>query len=68
MPVKRWIILADTEDARRKQLVLAKAALTHFGKISRLMVQTVKKLELVWPLKMGGLPNDESQARTSVDW
>jgi hypothetical protein len=46
MPVKRWIILEDTVDARRKQLVLAKAALTHFDKLSRLMVQTVKKLEL----------------------
>ena len=47
MRVKGWIGLEDTEDARRKQLVLTKAALTHFDKLSRLMVQAIKKLGLV---------------------
>ena len=42
MRVKGWIMLEDTEDARRKQLVLTKAALTHFDKLSRLMPQTIK--------------------------
>ena len=45
--IKGWIMLEDTEDARRKQLVLTKAALTHFDKLSRLMVQTIKKSGLV---------------------
>jgi DNA-binding MarR family transcriptional regulator len=47
MREKGWIMLEDTEDARRKQLVLTKAALTHFDKLSRLMVQTIKKSGLV---------------------
>jgi hypothetical protein len=47
MRVKGWIMLEDTEDARRKQLVLTKAALTHFDKLSRLMVQAIKKSGLV---------------------
>ena len=47
MREKGWIGLEDTEDARRKQLVLTKAALTHFDKLSRLMVQAIKKLGLV---------------------
>ena len=47
MRVKGWIMLEDTEHARRKQLVLTKAALTHFDKLSRLMVQTIKKSGLV---------------------
>ena len=42
MRVKGWIMLEDTEHARRKQLVLTKAALTHFDKLSRLMPQTIK--------------------------
>ena len=41
MRVKGWIMLEDTEHARRKQLVLTKAALTHFDKLSRLMPQTI---------------------------
>jgi DNA-binding MarR family transcriptional regulator len=47
MREKGWIMLEDTEDARRKQLVLRKAALTHFDKLSRLMVQAIKKSGLV---------------------
>ena len=47
MREKGWIGLDDTEDARRKQLVLTKAALTHFDKLSRLMVQAIKKVGLV---------------------
>jgi DNA-binding MarR family transcriptional regulator len=44
---KGWIGLEETEDARRKQLVLTTAALTYFGKLSRLIVQAVKKSGLV---------------------
>ena len=47
MRVKGWIMLKDTEDARRKQLVLTTAALNHFDKLSRLMPQTIKKSGLV---------------------
>lgn len=43
MREKGWILLADTEDARRKQLELTQAALLHFGKLSRCMVQAAKK-------------------------
>ncbi|MFM7227870.1 MAG: winged helix-turn-helix domain-containing protein [Betaproteobacteria bacterium] len=43
MREKGWILLADTEDARRKQLELTQAALIHFDKLSKCMVQAVKK-------------------------
>ena len=43
MREKGWILLAETEDARRKQLELTQAALMHFGKLARCMVQAVKK-------------------------
>ena len=47
MRVKGWIRLDDTEDMRRKQLVLTTATLSYFDKLSRLMVMVVKKLGLV---------------------
>jgi len=43
MREKGWIYLADTEDARRKQLDLTQAALMHFDKLSRCLQQAVKK-------------------------
>lgn len=43
MREKGWILLAETEDARRKQLELSQAALLHFDKLSKCMVQAVKK-------------------------
>ncbi|MCM0045424.1 MAG: winged helix-turn-helix domain-containing protein [Burkholderiaceae bacterium] len=43
MRAKGWILLADTEDARRKQLELTQAALLHFDKLSKCLVQAAKK-------------------------
>jgi DNA-binding MarR family transcriptional regulator len=43
MREKGWILLADTEDARRKQLELTQAALLHFDKLSKCLVQAAKK-------------------------
>ncbi len=43
MREKGWILLADTEDARRKQLELTQAALIHFDKLSKCLLQAVKK-------------------------
>lgn len=43
MRAKGWILLADTEDARRKQLELTQAALLHFDKLSKCLQQAVKK-------------------------
>ena len=43
MREKGWILLAETEDARRKQLELTQAALLHFDRLSKCMVQAVKK-------------------------
>ncbi len=43
MREKGWILLAETEDARRKQLELTQAALLHFDKLSRCLVQAAKK-------------------------
>jgi hypothetical protein len=43
MREKGWILLAETEDARRKQLELSQAALLHFDKLSKCMVTAVKK-------------------------
>jgi hypothetical protein len=39
MRSKGWIALADTEDARRKQIELTRPALDHFARLSRLMVK-----------------------------
>ena len=43
MREKGWILLADTEDARRKQLELTQAALLHFDKLSKCLLQAAKK-------------------------
>jgi SOS-response transcriptional repressor LexA len=42
MRAKGWIMLTDTEDARRKQLELTQAALLHFDKLSTCLVQAAK--------------------------
>lgn len=42
MREKGWITLADTEDARRKQVQLTQAALQHFDKLSRAMLKAAK--------------------------
>ena len=42
MREKGWIMLADTEDARRKQVALTKEALDHFAKLSRAMVKATR--------------------------
>lgn len=42
MREKGWIVLADTEDARRKQVVLSDDALRHFAQLSRAMVKAAK--------------------------
>lgn len=39
MREKGWIMLSDTEDTRRKQIELTQAALLHFDKLSRCLVQ-----------------------------
>lgn len=42
MREKGWIMLSDTEDARRKQIELTQAALLHFDKLSKCMLQAAK--------------------------
>jgi hypothetical protein len=42
MRVKGWIVLADTEDARRKQVALSKGAQQHFQRLSRCMVKAAQ--------------------------
>lgn len=42
MREKGWIMLSDTEDTRRKQIELTQAALLHFDKLSRCLVQAAK--------------------------
>jgi hypothetical protein len=42
MREKGWITLADTEDARRKQVALTRDAVKHFERLSRCMVQAAK--------------------------
>ncbi len=42
MREKGWILLAETEDARRKQLELSQAALKHFDKLSKCLLQASK--------------------------
>ena len=39
---KGWIELADTEDARRKQIELTQAAMRHFERLSQCMIQAAK--------------------------
>jgi hypothetical protein len=41
MREKGWILLADTEDSRRKQIELTQAALLHFDKLSKCLVKAV---------------------------
>lgn len=43
MREKGWIFLAETEDARRKQLELTKDTLSYFDKIARCMLKAVKE-------------------------
>ena len=43
MREKGWIFLAETEDARRKQLELTHDALIHFDKVSRCLLKAVKE-------------------------
>jgi DNA-binding MarR family transcriptional regulator len=43
MREKGWIMLTDTEDARRKQVTLTQAALSYFDKLSKCMVKAVEK-------------------------
>ncbi len=43
MREKGWIYLAETEDARRKQLDLTQAAIIHFDKVARCMLKAVKE-------------------------
>lgn len=42
MREKGWIVLADTEDARRKQVQLSDEALRHFAQLSRAVVRAAK--------------------------
>ena len=42
MREKGWIFLAETEDARRKQLEPTKEALAHFDKLARCMLKAAK--------------------------
>ena len=42
MRSKGWILLADTDDTRRKQIELTGEALAHFARLSRLMVKAAK--------------------------
>ncbi|MBP0598558.1 winged helix-turn-helix domain-containing protein [Herbaspirillum sp. LeCh32-8] len=42
MREKGWIVLADTEDPRRKQVELSQAAWLHFDKLSKCLVQATR--------------------------
>ena len=42
MRAKGWLMLSNTEDARRKQIELTQAALLHFDKLSSCLVQAAK--------------------------
>lgn len=42
MRKKGWITLADTEDTRRKQIELTQAAMLHFDRLSKCLVQAAK--------------------------
>jgi DNA-binding MarR family transcriptional regulator len=41
---KGWIVLSDTEDARRKQVELSMAAHAYFSRLSRCIVDAAQKL------------------------
>ena len=43
MRKKGWIVLADTEDSRRKQVELTPAALTHFDQLSDCLLQAAQE-------------------------
>jgi hypothetical protein len=43
MREKGWIMLSDTEDTRRKQIELTQAALLHFDKLSKCLMQAAKQ-------------------------
>lgn len=43
MREKGWIMLSDTEDTRRKQIELTQAALQHFDKLSKCMMQAARQ-------------------------
>lgn len=43
MREKGWIALADTEDARRKQIELTRAAIQHFARLSRCLVRAARE-------------------------
>ena len=40
---KGWIMLADTEDARRKRIELTQAALQHFDRLSQCMLRATER-------------------------
>ena len=42
MRVKGWIVLSDTEDARRKQIELTQEAVHYFDRLSKCMVEAAK--------------------------
>lgn len=42
MREKGWIMLADTEDTRRKRIELTQAALLHFDRLSQCMVRATE--------------------------
>ncbi|MBN3788789.1 winged helix-turn-helix domain-containing protein [Burkholderia sp. Ac-20353] len=44
MREKGWIMLSDTEDARRKQIELTPAALRHFDKLSECLIKATKNV------------------------
>lgn len=43
MREKGWIMLSDTEDTRRKQVELTQAALLHFDKLSKCLLQAAQR-------------------------
>jgi DNA-binding MarR family transcriptional regulator len=42
MRAKGWIVLSDTEDARRKQIELTQEAVRYFDRLSKCMMQAAK--------------------------
>lgn len=42
MRQKGWLMLSDTDDARRKNVELTQAALLHFDRLSRCLTEAVK--------------------------
>jgi hypothetical protein len=43
MREKGWIMLADTDDARRKQIELTHDAWLHFDRLSKLLVEASRR-------------------------